>query len=334
MDLTQRSLKILGLKPGVGRVEIKKAFRDLAFQYHPDRNPHQRASEEKFKEIAQAYAYLTDNQEVYQALSHRSGTSSSETQDFEDIFKTLFDVEYRSQAKRYQDLWLNLKLTLQEAFLGGSARVSYQRQSLCKECQGEGVAPGAKRWTCTYCFGEAVVGNKAKPCPRCAGRGFLSGEACLSCRGHGYHLKEASLKVSYPKQWNPQKFLEIKQAGHEYESGLRGPVKVQLQLKEDPLFFFDGKNVLCEVEISMTQAALGGEIEVPTLKGSKKIFLPPGVQSGSSFRLKDQGLGGDLLIRWQVKTLTALGERERHLLKNLAPSAPSGLWQKIKRWIW
>ncbi|MCB1214825.1 MAG: J domain-containing protein [Deltaproteobacteria bacterium] len=335
MDLTQHSLKILKLKPGAGKAEIKRAFKELAFEYHPDRQRHTDGGEEKFKEVAQAYAYLMGHQEAYETLSKNSDSSfSASDSQVDDIYKTLFDLETRSQARRYQELPIALNLSLEEAFQGGSKIFRLKRRDLCTSCQGEGVARGAKRRTCTYCFGEAVVGNKKQACPACGGKGFLSSETCLNCQGEGAVLKESKVKITWPSRWNPKNVLEISEMGHEYDTGLRGPVKVSLVPQEHESFSFDGENILCEVEISMSQAALGGEVEVPTLQGPKKVSLAPGVQSGSIFRLKAYGLGGDQLIRWQVTTLAALSERERRFFQTLLGKGKEGLWQKIKRYLW
>jgi molecular chaperone DnaJ len=332
----------LGLKTGAGRDEIKTAFKKLVFQYHPDRNPHNEWAEEKFKEVVEAYSYLTGNQEAYQALKTGSRSAQATSEQIQDIFKILFDVEPKSTSRRSRPAEIFLDLTLEEAFRGGDRKISFERWNLCNECQGSGIEAGAKVFTCTYCFGEGEVGKNRlsevpKECPKCNGRGFLSSKGCVTCRARGVVKARFKRTVTLPVKLIHGQMLTFPGEGHEYEPGRRSDLKLTVRLIKHPRFTFDGKDVICEITIPMSQAALGGEIAVPTLNGFQRLAVPPGTQSGQVFRFKGWGLGGDQLIRVWVKTPVAVSERERIFFQTFqqGQDRPShSFWSRIKKWIW
>jgi molecular chaperone DnaJ len=341
-DPTHKYLAVLGLSPGSPSEAVKAAFKELAFQYHPDRNPHNEWAEEKFKEVVEAYSFLSGNQEAYQALQSPSAKASVSVDQVQDIYQILFDIELTPATTRPRPLTQELELTVEEAFLGGDFKLVLERFDLCPQCQGSGVEQGAKTFTCTYCFGEGEVESRSDPagwkeCPKCNGRGFLSSKGCVKCRAKGIRVKPVKRILKVPPRTAPGTVLSLAREGHEFKPGERGDVNVVIQVKKDPRFTFDGKDIICETTVDMANAALGGEVTVPTLAGPKKISLSPGTQSGQVLRLKGLGLGGDQFLRIWVQTPQAVSERERNLLrglKNVRGSHKPGLWTRLKKWIW
>jgi len=341
-EMTRNYLEVLGCSPGDSPEEIKEAFKALAFQHHPDRNPHNARAEERFKEVVEAYSYLSGNQEAYQALQKSQKKTSVNIDDVQDIYEILFDIELAPAPVRARVLTADLEIKAKQAFLGGEATLQFERHDICDSCEGTGADKRAKRFTCTYCFGEGEVDSTSTPggtreCPKCNGRGFLSSEACLTCRGRGVLKKKAKLQVSIPSKISPGSLLTIPEEGHEYERGKRGVLEVRVSLKPDTRFSFDGKDIICEITVGLADAALGGEITVPTLEGSRPVRIPPGTQSGQVVRLKGMGLGGDQFVRVWVKTPSVTSEKERKILKGFKTSSsgrPQGLWVRLKKWIW
>lgn len=341
-DSQKNYFAVLGLRPDASREEIKKAFKELAFQFHPDRNPHNPRAEERFKETVEAYSYLTGNFEALRAIQQPSSAAKTTGEYAQDILKTLFDVDHPGSLRERAPFQRELEITLEEAFAGGTKALTVEREDLCATCYGTGVDEGAKVFTCTYCFGAGVVGgpeegSERHECPKCNGRGFLSSRGCVPCRARGYFKREAKLKVAFPPRIHDGFTVTLSGEGHELSPGQRGEVKVVLRLQRHPWFSFDGKDIICETTVEMSQAALGGEVQVPTLGGTTPLRLPPGTQSGQVFRLKGLGLGGDQFIKIRVKTPVALSERDRSFLRQIqgegGAEAP-GFWQKIKRWFW
>ncbi|HCU23786.1 MAG TPA: hypothetical protein DF383_02115 [Deltaproteobacteria bacterium] len=338
---------VLGLESGASREELKKAFKELAFQFHPDRNPHNVLAEERFKQIVEAYSYLTGNFEALRALQRPPSSAARRSGDYaQDILQVLFDIDHPHDVQRKLPLEAELEISLEEAFRGTLRRFEVERQELCRECKGSGVEAGAKIFTCTYCFGAGEIGSPdlgetLRECPKCNGRGFLSAKACMACRAHGYLKVKASLQVEIPPRVQDGQTLTLEGAGHERSSGERGPLRITLHLRRHPGFSFDGKDIICEISVEMREAALGGEIKVPTLAGSTSLTLPPGTQSGAFFRLKGLGLGGDQFVKIRVKTPVVYSEKDRDLLRRMQESpteAPRSFWlkfwNKMKRWFW
>jgi len=341
-DSQKNYFAVLGLSQGANREEIKRAFKELAFRFHPDRNPHNPQAEERFKETVEAYSYLTGNFEALRAIQHPSPAARTTGEYAQDILKTLFDVDHPGSLRERPPFRRELELSLEEAFAGGGKILSVEREELCGVCYGSGVEEGAKTFTCTYCFGAGFVGGpgeggERRECPKCNGRGFLSSRGCVPCRGRGYHLRAAKLKVPFPPRANDGFLVTLPGEGHELAPGRRGDVQVALRLKRHPWFSFDGKDIICETTVEMSLAALGGEVQVPTLGGTTPLRLPPGTQSGQVFRLKGLGLGGDQFVKIKVKIPAVLGERDRLLLHRIQGEGGAerpGFWRKIKKWFW
>jgi len=342
-ELPKNYFAALGLKPGATREEVKKAFKELAFQFHPDRNPHNPWAEERFKETVEAYSYLTGNVEALRALQGPSAAARMTGDYAQDILKTLFDIDHPGALRDRAPFRRSLSLSLEEAFSGGLFPLFVEREELCSACRGTGVEEGAKIFTCTYCFGAGSVGGapgenvERRECPKCNGRGFLSSKGCLRCRARGYLLEEAKLRVPVPPRVTDGFKIVLPQEGHELSPGRRGDVEVLLQLRRHPRFSFDGKDIICETTVKMSEAALGAEVKVPTLSGATTLRLPPGTQSGQVFRIKSLGLGGDQFVKIKVKIPAALNEKERLLLRRIQDEKGAetpGFWQKVKKLFW
>lgn len=333
---------VLGIKPEATPAEVKKAFKELAFQYHPDRNPHNPVAEERFKELVEAYSHLTGNVEALRALQGPSSAAKMTGDYAQDILKTLFDIDHPNSVQDRQPMRVEVLLSLEEAFKGTVKIVEVQRQEICGECKGTGVDHGAKIFTCTYCFGAGQVGGpddgtRRRECPKCNGRGFISSRGCVPCRARGYKRRDVKLKVTVPSQSKEGQTVILQGEGHESAPGRRDDAQAVFKLLRHPSFSFDGKDVMCETSVEMSEAALGGEVKVSTLDGFTTLHLPPGTQSGQVFRIKGMGLGGDQFVKIKVKTPVALSEKDRHLLRRIQgniAATPRGFWQKIKKWFW
>ena len=258
-----------------------------------------------------------------------------------DILKVLFDIDVAPAARHKQPLTYSLTLTLEEAFAGVEKKISVTRDELCKACKGRGVDEGAKVFTCTYCFGTGSIGGFGETdemeCPKCNGRGILSSRGCTVCRARGFISRDEKLRVVIPRGVSHGQKVSIPGEGHQLSASNRGDLIVQVSLVRHPVFSFDGKDIICESTVEMTDAALGGEISVPTLRGPTKLAIPPGTQSGQVFRLKGLGLGGDQFVKVQVKTPVALSEKERNSLLSLKQAGAQGkpsFFKRLKRWFW
>lgn len=348
---------VLGLSTSASPQEIRRTFKELAFQYHPDRNPSNPWAEEKFKEILEAYSYLTGNLEAIRAMQNQSAATQASVRsrakeagfksapmsyDAEDILKSLFDLDLDPAGKKAQDLHVPLLLTLEEAFHGGEFKLEYERKDICEHCQGSGAEKGAKKFTCTYCFGAGEIevnrsGVTTKECPKCNGRGFLSSLGCIPCRARGTLLKKVKKKIKVPAKVQHQQILSFPHEGHEFNIGERSDLKVTIELKPHPSFSFDGGDIICEVNVTMAQASLGSLVKVPRLAGSQKVRLPKSMQSGYVMRLKGMGLGGDQLIRFQVTTPQVLTNKQKRIFESLESQElqeEKGVWSRFKKWIW
>jgi molecular chaperone DnaJ len=358
--------EILGVGRDASTDDLKKAYRKLALRYHPDRNPGDRRAEEKFKEVSEAYQVLSDPEKRAQydryghaAFEQGAGFGGFDfSTSFEDIFGDIFGDFFgtsrgrgRRRVRRGEDLSFTLDISFEEAAFGADKTISVPRTALCDTCGGTGARPGTSPTTCPHCRGSGQVRIQqgffsiARTCGHCRGEGRIVTSPCPTCRGAGATRKTSTLHVNVPAGVETGLRLKLRGEGEPGPNGgPPGDLYVILRVREHPIFTRQGNDVLCEVPVSFTQAALGAEIEVPTLEGKIKMKVPPGTQPGSVFRLKGKGVAdlhgagrGDQLVRVVVEVPRKLTARQRHLLEELARAEGEdlspmmrGFFEKVK----
>ena len=342
--------EVLGVSRSASEQEIKSAYRKLALQFHPDRNPNNPDAEEKFKECSEAYAVLADGEKraAYDRYGH-AGVSASGAggvgfdatvfQDFGDIFGDLFgfgDIfgggqRRRSRAQRGADLREDITLEFEEAVFGTETKVTVRRHEPCEDCRGSGAAPGKGPVTCRSCKGQGQVRYQqgffsiARTCPTCQGTGNVITDPCPKCKGEGRVLRQRVVDTKVPA--GVEDGTRIRFAGYGEAGTFGGPpgdLYVVLHVKEHPFFDREGNDLHCVIPISFTQAALGAEIRVPTLDGDQNLKIPEGVQSGTTLRIRGKGVPvlnghgkGDMFVEVRVQTPGKLTKRQRELLQEL-----------------
>jgi molecular chaperone DnaJ len=337
--------ELLGVARGASPEDIKKAYRKLAMEHHPDRNAGDKAAEQKFKDLSEAYEVLKDEQKraAYDRFGHaafENGGGRGGTGDFgfaagfADIFDEMFGDFMggrRGQAgNRGSDLRYNLEISLEEAFKGKQTNVKVPSLAPCEACAGSGAEGGSKPVNCPTCYGSGRVRAQQgfftieRTCPSCHGAGRVIENPCRACAGQGRTRKEKTLSVTIPA--GVEDGTRIRLAG-EGEAGVRGggagDLYIFLAVKPHRLFQRDGANIHCRVPISMPTAALGGQIEVPTIDGGRsKVTVPAGTQTGHQFRLRSKGMSvlrspsrGDMYIEVTVETPVHLTKRQQELLR-------------------
>jgi molecular chaperone DnaJ len=341
--------EVLGVPRNASEQEIKSAYRKLALQHHPDRNPGNHEAEEKFKEAAEAYSVLCDpdKRRRYDAFGHAgvSGTGGFDPtifSDFGDILGDLFgfgDLFGRRRAgpRRGADLRYTLELTFEEAAFGTETHIQIPRVESCAACQGSGSAPGTTPATCSACNGGGQVTftqgffSVSRTCGRCRGTGKIIANHCKECRGQGQVPAERKLQIKIPAGVDTGSQLRITGEGEAGSAGgPPGDLYVVVRVQEHAFFRREGSSLFCEMPISIAQAALGASLEVPTLDGGKtKVNVPEGTQSGAVFRVRNQGvpnLGargkGDLHVSVRVVVPTRLTREQRKLMEQLARTLP------------
>ncbi|MBE7182983.1 MAG: molecular chaperone DnaJ [Methylobacterium mesophilicum] len=337
----------LGVQKGADEKELKSAFRKLAMQFHPDKNPGDKACEHRFKEINEAYECLKDPQKraAYDRFGHAAfeqggmgggaGFAAGGFADiFEDIFGDMMGGGRRQRSsngrERGADLRYNMEISLEEAYGGKTAQIRVPSSITCDECKGTGAKPGTQPVTCSLCSGNGRVRaaqgffSVERTCPQCGGRGVTVKDPCPKCAGQGRVHEERQLSVNIPA--GIEDGTRIRLAG-EGEAGARGgpsgDLYIFLAIKPHEFFARDGADLYCKVPISMTTAALGGDFEVASLDGvASKVKVPEGTQHGRQFRLKGKGMPvlrqpvvGDLYIQTVVETPQKLTKRQRELLE-------------------
>ncbi|HVN85300.1 MAG TPA: molecular chaperone DnaJ [Candidatus Binatia bacterium] len=341
--------EVLGVSRSATEDEIKKAYRKLALKYHPDRNPGDKAAEERFKEASEAYQILSDGDRraQYDRFGHAAfeqggmgaGGFDFNAAGFEDIFSDLFGDFFgtrsgrgRSRSRRGEDLRYNLEISFAEAAFGGEKTITIPRLVACEACKGQGTKDGAARATCSACRGSGQVRFQqgfftiAKTCGQCNGQGTVIKDPCRRCGGSGVGRTTQTLSVKIPAGVDSGSRLKLRGEGEAGgNGGSPGDLYVVLTVGEHPLFSRQENDIVCEVPISFTQAALGAEIDVPTLDGKMKMKLAAGTQSGSVFRLKGKGVPdvrgygrGDELVRVTIETPRKLNAKQRELLEEFA----------------
>jgi molecular chaperone DnaJ len=334
--------EVLGLSRNASQEEIKKAYKRLAFEYHPDRNPGNPEAEERFKEINEAYQVLSspEKRARYDSFGHMSSEGLFSDMgfggDFNDLFENLFDEVFnagrrRRRPERGRDLKYNLELTFEEAAFGVEKEITLPKRFLCSECGGRGAAPGGES-TCMVCGGKGAIKYSegffavSRTCSNCRGTGRIIKRVCSKCRGEGFIVAENRVKVKVPAGVSEGARLRIRGEGEAGAFGApSGDLYIEIYVKEHPFFRREGKDVFCEVPISFVQAALGGEIEVPTLDGKATVKIPPGTQPGQVFKLRDKGVPslngrgrGDLYVKVNVEVPVKLNSKQRELLEEFA----------------
>jgi molecular chaperone DnaJ len=338
--------EVLGVSRAADDEELKRAYRKLALKYHPDKNPDSRAeAEERFKEISEAYQILCDPQRraQYDRFGHaafQQGGGFDFAAGFDDILGDLFGDFFgtgrgrggRTRARRGADLQYQLEISFVEACRGCEKNLQIPRLTRCETCSGRGAKPGTTPQTCPQCNGSGQMRFQqgffsiAKTCGKCNGQGQIVTSPCPKCDGAGARRQTFNVNVKIPAGVDAGSRLKLRGEGEAGENGgPSGDLYVLLDVDEHPIFARDGNDLICEVPLSIAQAALGTEVEVPTLDGSAKVKVPAGTQSGQLFRLRGRGVAdvngygtGDELVKIIVETPRKLSARQRELLEEFA----------------
>ncbi len=338
---------VLGVSRSASDEDLKKAYRKLAIQCHPDKNPGDKAAEDRFKELGEAYQVLSDpeRRSAYDRFGHaafeQGGFGGFDFgAGFEDILGDLFGDFFgtgrgrggRARARRGQDLQYQLEVSFEEAARGCEKTLSIPRLASCATCGGSGAKPGTRPTTCPQCRGAGQIRFQqgffaiAKTCGTCNGQGSVVSSPCADCNGAGARRKTNTLSVRIPAGVDTGSRLKLRGEGESGGSGgPPGDLYVLVQVAEHPIFVRDGIDVVCEVPVSIAQASLGTEIEIPTLDGVRRLKVPAGTQSGHLFRLRGLGVPdlngygrGDQVVRLAVETPRKLSARQRELLQEFA----------------
>jgi molecular chaperone DnaJ len=341
--------EILGVQRGATEQEIKSAYRKLALQFHPDRNPNNPDAEEKFKECSEAYAILADSEkrEMYNRFGHAGvgaaapgGFDASVFQDFGDIFGEFFGFGDlfgggrsggRTRAQRGADLREDITIEFEEAAFGVEKQITYRKHELCEKCNGSGSAQGKAPASCRTCGGRGQVRYQqgffsiARTCSTCHGAGSVISDPCTNCRGEGRVVQQKTIDAKIPagvEDGTRIRFTGVGEAG--VHGGPPGDLYLVLRVKQHAFFERQGNDLYCVVPISYTQAAVGTEIQVPTLEGEQTLKIPEGTQSGTVLKLRGKGVPvlnghgkGNLFVEVRVQTPTKLTKRQRELLQEL-----------------
>jgi molecular chaperone DnaJ len=347
--------EVLGVARNASDTELKKSYRRLAMKFHPDRNQENPDAEAHFKEAKEAYDVLSDSQKraSYDQFGHAGvdpsigaagGAGYGQGASFSDIFGDVFGDIFGgsrgggSRVRRGADLRYDLELTLEKAVNGTSVQIRVPTTATCETCDGSGARPGTKPSTCPTCSGSGQVRMQQgffsiqQTCPRCHGTGTIIPEPCTTCQGQGRVRQRKTLSVKVPAGVDTGDRIRLGGEGEPGEQGgPPGDLYVQIQVQEHAIFSRDGSDLYCEVPIPFTTAALGGELDVPTLDGRVNLKIPAGTQTAKIFRLRSKGVrpvrggaAGDLLCRVVVETPVHLTTRQRDLLREFEASLHEG----------
>jgi len=362
MTATRDYYEILGVDKGADADEVKRAYRRLAMKHHPDKNPDDKDAETKFKEAAEAYEVLSDDskRKIYDQYGHDGlRGQGAATHDFnrmntDDIFSMFNDIfgggggfggqqrggGGRRAAARGYDLETQVSMTLEEVLNGASKEVEFTRMDVCDTCTGTGAKPGTEAETCGTCQGQGKVQQAGLggmfrmvvACPACRGRGKVVKDKCSSCHGKGRSGKKRSLSVKIPAGVHHGQAVRVQGEGEPPAAeqspdgtGVRGDLHVVVRVEDHDLFERDGDHLLMEMPISFTQAALGAEVQVPTLEGSETLTIKKGTQYGELLRIEGAGLPnlrsgrrGDLIVVVKIETPKKLSSKQEELLRAFA----------------
>ena len=366
--------EILGVARGASEEEIKRAYRKQAVKFHPDKNPGDRQAEENFKELGHAYEILMDPQKraAYDQYGHAAFDPKARSRGFGGGFHDPFDIfrevfgggggnifeslfgggQDPNGPQRGDDLRYDLAITLEEAAHGCEKEITVTKPASCNDCHGSGMEPGSRARVCGTCGGRGQVLTSrgifsvAQTCPHCKGAGRILERPCRSCTGRGRRDQTTSIKLRIPA--GVEAGTRLRSSGNGAAGARGGPagdLYVFLQVRPHEIFTREGDDLLCEVPVSFAQAALGAELEVPTLEGKAAVKIPPGTQPGALLRLKGRGVKnlqshgqGDLHVRVQVEVPAHLSAEQRQKLQEFAalcdgkemPLAQS-FWEKAKK---
>jgi molecular chaperone DnaJ len=369
MPVTKRDYyEVLGVSRGAGEQELKSSYRKLAMQFHPDRNPGDHAAEEKFKEAAEAYSILSDPQKraAYDAYGHQGlsgmggGGFDPNAMDLGDLLSQVFGFGDafgqrsgggRSRAVKGDDLRYDMTLSFEEAAFGKQVEIQVPKLEPCPRCLGKGAEPGSSSVTCPGCHGrgEQLISQGflsiRRTCSHCGGSGQIIKNVCRDCRGEGYRQVNKRLKVSIPAGIADGNRLRVAGEGQPgANNGPQGDLYIFFTVKDHPIFERHENDLHCSVPVNIAQAALGDEIEVPTLEGPYTLTIPEGTQSGTELRIKGKGIAevqgrgrGDLIVHIVVRVPTKLSKEQKKLFEVLAETLPvnnepheKGIFEKVK----
>ncbi len=368
--------EVLGVEKTASDAELKKAYRKLAMKYHPDQNPGDKAAEERFKEVNEAYEVLSDPEKKARYDQYgfagvdpnfnpgfTGGGEGFGFGDLGDIFGDFFSgfgfggggSARRNAPQKGQNIMAQLEITFEEAAFGTEKEITVPVVEDCAKCHGTGCADGAAPETCSTCHGTGTVRTTRQTafgtftqqtaCPKCGGAGTIIQKPCTTCKGKGKVRRNKKLSVQIPAGIDDGQSVRIRGEGNVgSHGGPRGDLLVTVAVQKHKLFRRDGANVLCEMPISFTQAALGADIEVPTLDGKVRYHVPEGTQTGTTFRLKGRGMyyvgyktRGDQYVTVVVETPTNLTKEQKELLRKLESTAGDdaqpkrrGFFEKLK----
>ncbi|MCD8001500.1 MAG: molecular chaperone DnaJ [Oscillospiraceae bacterium] len=365
--------EVLGLQKGASDDEIKKAYRKLAKQYHPDLHPGDKTCEERFKEIGEAYEVLSDADKKarYDQFGHAAfdpnagyggdGGGFGDFGDLSDILNSFFGGGFggfgggsggrRSAAQKGENLRVRLSIAFEDAAFGCKREITVLRIEDCETCGGNGCAKGSSPETCPECGGSGSVRTQQRtpfgmmastsPCRKCGGTGQIVNNPCPDCSGKGKVRRQHTISVNIPAGIDDGQTISLRGQGHAgYLGGPAGDLLITVSVKAHPLFERDGYDVLLEMPITFSQAALGAEMEVPTLDGKVKYTIPEGTQTGTTFRLKGKGIQrlnsssrGDQYITVVVETPKNMSREQKELLRRFAEASDgaAGLKGRKKR---
>lgn len=351
---------LLGVAKGASADEIKKAYRKMAIKYHPDHNPGDKNAEEKFKQINEAYAVLSDDKkrQIYDQVGHEAFTQRGGAAgggpgaggfggfggfgdgiDLEDLFGGIFGGgggrrgRSANRQRKGQDLLYRLEISFEDAMFGADKEITIPRSATCSKCGGNGCAPGTSRKTCARCHGtgQIQVGqgffNMIQTCPVCGGAGSTIEKPCPTCHGQGEVEERKKLSIHIPSGIDSEQRVRLSGEGEPGSNGgPNGDLFVEVSVRPSPIFERDGANLRCTVPIPITTAILGGSVIVPTLSGPKELAIPRGTQTGTQFRMRDMGVPmerrgrGDLYVRVTVETPTNLNADQKAAIERLRQS--------------
>ena len=364
--------ELLEISKGSDKSTIKKAYRQMAMKYHPDKNPGDNEAEEKFKAINEAYQVLSDEEKraIYdkygkaglEGRAQRGGGFSGGFDDLSSVFEEMFGFGSSSRGRRQKksynynlDVTIEVKLEFNEAVFGCKKEINYKYKTACKSCNGTGAKDG-KLATCSTCGGHGQIHSRqgfmtfAQTCPKCGGSGQAAASSCKSCSGTGYEEVKDSFKVDIPEGVNDGMRIRVSGRGNIAPDGSRGDLYLQISVKEDQHFIRHDNDIYVEAPIFFTQVALGGKIKIPSLTGELELEIPKGAKDKQQFTFRGEGVKsvqgygkGDLIVQIKIEYPKTLNDEQQELLEKLQESFGikskphestfESMFDKVKKWL-